>query len=464
MRGMMAALSVPIAAARTYARVARTDSLVRNSLFMMTSTAATGLLGYVFWIVVARVFSSEAVGTASAVISLCSTVALLIYLGPAAMLIERLHAYERSRAWTSFLVWMCVATAAVTALVAAVAIPLIAHSRGYGSFFAPADAAVLAVIGAAAWTVVNMYGSAFIAARRADGLLTIQGLVSLIKVLLVLPLFAVGLGAPGIVVAWVVSSLIGVALGALWLLPRLGLGGQGSGGEPVRSVSAAHGGQRPRSRASAVGHLIGQHLTSVGGQVTPLLLPILVAVRLGVLTNAYFYITWMIGSVFFMVSPSISNALFAESVRAGSGLRATVGKALRVTSVLLAPAMVVMVVGGRLILGIFGQAYVSAGYGLLILLAVSALPDAVSNIAVAVCRATNRLGYSVAINIGILVTTVTGSWLLMPRLGLLGVGVSWLGAQLLASIACIPAYLDLDGLDRERKVEACKPRHRRSGR
>ena len=229
LRALMTTLSVPIAVARSYARVARTDSLVRNSLFMMTSTVATGLLGYVFWIVVARVFSSADVGTASAVISLCSTVALLIYLGPAAMLIERLHAYERSRAWTSFLVWMCVATAAVTALVAAVAIPLIAHSRGYGSFFGPADAAVLAVIGAAAWTVVNMYGSAFIAARRADGLLAIQGLVSLLKVLLVVPLFAVGLGAPGIVVAWVVSSLIGVALGALWLLPRLGLGGQGLG-------------------------------------------------------------------------------------------------------------------------------------------------------------------------------------------------------------------------------------------
>lgn len=429
--------------ARAHVRVIRTDSLVRNSLFMMISTVATGLLGYVFWIVAARVFSSADVGTASAVISLCSTVALLSYLGPAAMLIERLHAYERSRAWTSFLVWMCVATAAVTALVAAVAIPVVAHSKGYGSFFRPADAAVLAVIGAAAWTVVNMYGSAFIAARRADGLLAVQGLVSLLKVLLVVPLCAVGLGAPGIVVAWVVSSLIGVALGAFWLLPRLGLGGQRSAGEPARSVSLSLDEQVPPSRASAAGHLMGQHLTSVGGQVTPLLLPILVAVRLGVRPNAHFYITWMIGSVFFMVSPSISNALFAESVRSGSGLRATVGKALRVTSVLLAPAIVVMVTAGRLILGIFGQLYVSAGYGLLILMAVSALPDAVSNIAVAVCRATNRLGYSVAINIGILVVTVTSSWLLMPRLGLLGVGVGWLGAQSLAAIASIPAYLAL---------------------
>jgi O-antigen/teichoic acid export membrane protein len=186
--------------------------------------------------------------------------------------------------------------------------------------------------------------------------------------------------------------------------------------------------------------LIGQHLTSVGGQVTPLVLPILVAVRLGVRPNAYFYITWMIGSVFFMVSPSISNALFAESVRTGSALRSTIRKAFVVTSLLLAPAIVVMVAAGKVILGIFGHPYATAGYGLLILLAVSALPDAVSNIAVAVCRATDRLGYSVAINIGILVTTLTSAWLLMPRFGLLGVGVGWLGAQLLGAIASVPVY------------------------
>jgi O-antigen/teichoic acid export membrane protein len=452
----MTALAVPIRRARAYVQIARTDSLVRNSLFMMTTTVATGLLGYVFWIVAARVLSSADVGIASAVISLCSTVALLTYLGPSAMLIERLHAYERSRAWTSLLVRMCVATALATAVVAAVAIPVIAHAKGYGSFFGPACAAVLAVIGAAAWTVVNLYGSAFIAARRADGLLAVQGLISLLKLLLVVPLCAIGLGAPGIVMAWVGSSLIGVALGALWLLPRLGLGGgrgrhaarrawAGAPRQPARVVRVVRDRPPPRSAAINAWHLIGQHLTSVGGSVTPLVLPILVAVRLGVRPNAHFYITWMIGSVFFMVSPAISNSIFAESVRGGSGLRATVGKAFRVTSFLLLPAIVVMVAGGKLILGIFGPAYATAGYGLLIVLAVSAMPDAVSNFAVAIWRATDRLGCSVAINIGIMVTTVTAAWLLMPRFGLLGVGIGWLGAQLLGAIASVPAYLNLGG-------------------
>lgn len=433
---------IPLRRARAYVRAARGDSLVRNSLFMMSSTVATAGLGCIFWIVAARTFTTAQVGSASAVISLCSTVALLTYLGPAAMLVERLHAYERSRAWTSSVVRLSVATAAVTAVAALAVIPLVAHSGGYGSFFSTASAAgaagaaVLAVAGAAAWTVVNMCCAAFIAARRSDGMLAVQTLVSLLKVLLIAPLCAAGLGAPGIVTAWAASSVIGVAAGALWLLPRLGLGDPA--GEPETVAPP------PGDGGDYLRHLVGQHLTSVGGQVAPLILPVLVVLRLGEGPNAYFYITWMIGSVFFMVSPSISVALFAESVRSGRGLRPAVAKAFRVAFLLLLPAMAIMVAAGKLILGIFGRQYVDAGYELLILLAVSSLPDAVSNVAVAVCRATNRLGYSTAVNLGILVVTAASAWWLMPRFGLAGVGFAWLGAQLLGALASIPAFLDLD--------------------
>ena len=107
---------------------------------------------------------------------------------------------------------------------------------------------------------------------------------------------------------------------------------------------------------------------------------------------------------------------------------------------LLAPAVVVMVVGGRFILGLFGASYAAAGYGLLILLALSALPDAVSNVAVVVCRVTRRLEYSSALNLAILVMTLAGAWVLMPPLGIAGVGVAWLAAQTVGAIASFPIY------------------------
>jgi O-antigen/teichoic acid export membrane protein len=190
-------------------------------------------------------------------------------------------------------------------------------------------------------------------------------------------------------------------------------------------------------------HWLGQHLTSAGGSLTPLVLPVLVVLRLGVTQNAYFYITEMMGAAFFMVSPSVAQAVFAEGVRAHSDLRSVVTKALRVISVMLAPAMAVMIVFGRLILGLCGVSYAAAGYGLLLLLAIAAVPDAVSNVAVVICRVTRRLGYSTALNLGIMVMTLGGAWLLMPPLGIAGVGVAWLGAQTIGAIASLPVYTQL---------------------
>ena len=437
-----------------YLARARSDSLVRNSLYLMASTIVTAGLGYVFWAFAAHAFTSQEVGIGSAVISLCSTTALLTYLGSSALLIERLPAREHSSQWTATLIRVCVITAVITAVTTLVAVPLLLASRNYHLFFSAAPPVLVALIGAAAWTLVNLLGAAFIAARRAGRLLSIQTLVSVAKVLLVLPLAAAGTGAMGLVEAWVASAVLGVVVGAAWLVPRMHLGQRP--GSRRRAAPAPdlrpHRSQRPRHRRAlappsgvSMRNWLGQHVTSAGGILVPLVLPILVVLRLGVTQNAYFYITEMMGAAFFMVSPSVAQAVFAEGVRAHSDLHDVVTKALRVIAVLLAPAMAVMVFAGKFILALFGASYARAGYGLLILLAISALPDAVSNVAVVVCRVTKRLGYSAALNVGILIMTLGGSWFLMPRMGIVGVGLAWLGAQTVGAIACLPAYAQIRG-------------------
>jgi O-antigen/teichoic acid export membrane protein len=447
----MAQLSSPFGWVPGYLHRARSDSLVRNSLYLMASTVVTAGLGYVFWIVAARAFTSREVGTGSAVISLCSTAALITYLGSSAMLIERLPARERSSEWTTVLIRMCLATAVITAVVTVAAVPLLLTSPNYRSFFSTAPAIITAVLGAAAWTLVNLLGAAFIAARRAGRLLSIQTLISASKLVFILPLAAAGAGAMGLVEAWIASAILGIGVGVGWLIPRMGLGHR-PGPRSFRRAAdkpdlRPRRYSRPRHRrgpamptADFLRRLAGQHLTSVGGAMTPLVLPVVVTLRLGVTQNAYFYITEMMGAAFFMISPSVATAVFAEGVRASADLRGVVARALRVIAVLMAPAMVIMILGGRLILGLFGPSYAASGYGLLILLAISALPDAVSNVAVAVFRITNRLGYSAALNLGMLVMTVAGAWILMPRLGIAGVGVAWLAAQIFGAIASLPAY------------------------
>ena len=430
----------------------RSDSLVRNSLYLMASTVVTAALGYVFWLLATHSFTSNEVGIGSAVISLCSTAALLTYLGPFAFLIERLPASERSSEWTKVLVRVCWITAGVTGVATAVVIPFLLKSQHYRLFFSAVPPVLITVIGAAVWTLVNLLGAAFIAARRAGGLLSIQTAISVTKLLFVVPLAVEDTGAMGLVEAWVASAVLGVGLGAFWLVPRMRLGRTPNSRprrrDPGTLDMRPRKRRRPRHRRNAVPpnadsmrHMLGQHLTSVGGAVTPLILPVLVVIRLGVTLNAYFYITWMMGAAFFMISPSVAQAVFAEGVRTHSNIRALIAKAFRIIAVLLAPAMVVMIVGGRFILGFFGASYAAAGYGLLVILAISAIPDAVSNVAVVVCRISGRLGYSSTLNLGILVMTLVSAWILMPLFGIAGVGMAWLGAQIVGALASLPILI-----------------------
>ena len=72
------------------------DRLVRSSVFLMASSATMALLGFFFWIVVARNFSPEQVGVGTSLISAISLIAYLSLLGLNGTLV-RFMATSRAR-------------------------------------------------------------------------------------------------------------------------------------------------------------------------------------------------------------------------------------------------------------------------------------------------------------------------------------------------------------------------------
>ncbi len=163
------------------------------------------------------------------------------------------------------------------------------------------------------------------------------------------------------------------------LVRRLGLG--------YRPALRGVAGQVPAMLSS----LLGNHFINLGGMAPMYLLPVLVTARLLATDNAYFYATWMLGSLFFMVSASVAASLYAEGSRAGRELGRNVRSGATAIAVLLAPTMAVFLLGGPHILAVFGPAYPRHGQALLALLVVSAIPDAVTNVYVTVLRVRRRL-------------------------------------------------------------------------
>jgi hypothetical protein len=67
-------------------------------------------------------------------------------------------------------------------------------------------------------------------------------------------------------------------------------------------------------------------------------------------------------------------------------------------------------------------------------LAVAAIPDAITNIYVAVLRVRHRLRAAGSLTMGIALITIAGAWIVAPSLKLVGIGIVWLISQTLGSL------------------------------
>ena len=89
-----------LALARSWIPRLASDSLLRNSFFIMATTVASSGLGYIYWTAAARVFPTAAVGLASALISAVNLVTILSIFGLQAAVIDLLPAQRTSQSWS----------------------------------------------------------------------------------------------------------------------------------------------------------------------------------------------------------------------------------------------------------------------------------------------------------------------------------------------------------------------------
>ena len=410
-------------ASREFGRALAVDSLLRNSLAIMANTVVTSALGYVFWVIAAHLFTTRQVGLTGALISVVTVVSILANLGLGQGLVERLPASPDDEAWTRTLnAALITATlaGAVAGVIAVLGLPLLGHDFHE---LRSLPIATMFVVGSAAWTGAIPLDYVFIAERSTGGLVIRNAVLSLARFAFLLgPLLLGSATTSGLFASWTFAAVFAMFFGVFVLVPRLRrsyrLRWRGVGRE-LRSMKRS---------------LVGHHLTTIGFILPTWLLPVIVVNRLSARDNAYFYLTWLVGGVFFMVSPSVAASLFAEGSHDRVSIRRQARRSAVIIAGLLAGPMVVMVVAGRLVLRVFGSQYPSHGYLLLVVLVLSAVPDAITNVAVAVMRVEGRLRRSTFLTLSMSALALVLAWFLLPPLGIVGAGVAWLVAQSAGSV------------------------------
>ena len=397
------------------------DPLLKNSFFiLLTSTSSAGF-GFIFWMLAAKLYSPQDVGTATALIASMMLLVLLSRFGLDFSIIRFFPGADKSRIFsTSVIITTFFAVVFGAVFISGVDI----FSPELSLLKSPQNAALFLIFLAAS-SVTALTAISFIAIRKA-GFQFLQSIIVGSRIAFLLPLIA--LGAIGIFGAIGISVVLAVLV-ALVLLMWSGI-----------RVRAAidRGFLNEAFHFSAGNYLAGLFIAAPN-----MILPIMVLNVLGAEQAAYYYIAYAIASLLFMIPGAISMSLFVEGSH-GEALKRTVMKSLIVIFSLLVPAAALLYVCGGWVLGVVGANYAAGGLGVLRVMVVASLFMGVNYLYFAIKRIQKDVRGIVVLN-GVIGGLLVGfGYVFMTVFGVVGVGYAWVVANGVGSM-CVGAMVWREG-------------------
>ena len=396
--------------------------LYRNSLFLITNTVITSALGLFFWIIVARLYTKTDVGSANAIISAISLIVMFSLLGLDAAIVRFLPTTQKQAVMiNSFLT-----ITGIISLVISVIFVLGIHIWSPALSFIQDNPtfAISFVLCALFLTLSPMVEAIFIAKRKAHFILIKNSIASLVKIplpfILVLCFRSFGIvGSVGL------SMGIATAFSIFFFLPRAE---NGYKAVPALNFEII----KWRWRYS-----IGSYFISILSSVPILILSSILIINRkggGTTANADFSMAWMLGSLLFAIPGAVSQSLFAEGSHFEDKLDANVSRSYKFVFLLLIPAIVFFVFTGKWLLLAFGRSYSDDGTTLLQVLSLSAIFVGVNSVYYTILRVRNKIAELLTLY-GISTSAILiGSYIIIPTIGIIGVGYVWLSVQGIVSI------------------------------
>lgn len=405
-----------------YQRLVRTfhhfhsDSLYRNSLYLMISTFSMSVFGFFFWIICARLYTTKQIGLATTLISITVLITSFSLLGFNSSLIRYLPKAPNKNAIINTVFTLVTLASLVFGIIYLIGIPwfsprllFILHSPLYR---------VLFVAGMVIFAVNSVSDSVFIAYRATVYIVVYNFLFSLVK--LVVPIFLVSLGALGIYSAVIAGSLTAFACTLFFL-------GRYFQYQPAVTINSAI--IRETARFT-----FGNYIAGFLSGLPQLILPIIITNKLGAHESAYFYMSFMIANLIYIIPQSATKSLFAESSHTELELMVHVKKSIRITALILIPAVLIGLIAGKYILLVFGKDYSVEGLRFLQILLVSSVFMTIKSIGTAVLNVQHRLKALLFNNIIFVVSILGLSVVFMPY-GLEGIGYAWMIGNIITTLS-----------------------------
>jgi len=368
-------------------------SLAKNSTMLLANLIVGSVGGFVFYTVLARLYSTHDVGVASAAFSSTSLIVSLSGLGGFTYsLVRMLPEISDKRALINAAL-MVVGVASLAIGVVFVAWP---PATGHSVTLQDPVFASVFVIGGVVTALKGVLDSLHNAHRDAPMILAGGVLTTVVRI--ILPVVAVSFGVLGIYLSQAVATGCGLVLLAISLMSRHHHG--------FRVQIRIPDGQE-FVRLSGV-----NYLTSIVGGLPVALLPLLVVSHLGPEQNAVWSIAMLIASACFMLPSAISQALLAEGAHNPDERMRLLRRSTVVLFALLTPIILAGIFLAPYGLAVFGDEYRDGGVYALRILLLSGFLVAGNYVAGAVLFFAKEVTVPLVVNIlnAALVLILTAAW------------------------------------------------------
>lgn len=412
-----------------------------NASALMGTMVVTSGFGALYWLVAARLFTTETVGLSGASIAMMSLLGTAGMLGLGTLLIGEL---PRQRGQEAALIATALAVAgsvgAALGVLFAVVAPLIAPNlRDLSGSVATV---ALFALGVSLTSITMVLDQALLGLLRGSLQLWRNAGFAAVK-LVVLAILALWLGGDSwltVYGTWVLGhllSLVGLAAFAAW-----------------RGIWPDWHSLRPRAMLlrrfgrAALWH----HGLNMALQLPGLTLPVLVTSLLSATDNAYYYASSIVATPFFYGTLALVTALYAVGSRSPAALAERMRFTLRLALAAAVAGNLVLLVGADLLLNLFGGEYADRAAWTLRILGLCVFPIIVKDHFVTLNRIHNRLAGTAT-----LAAAGTAAELLLATLGariggLPGLVTGWLIALTLEAIVMAPAVYRA-----ARQIDASEP-------
>ena len=401
------------------------SQLIRTTFSLLLNTGLTSIIGFVFWKLAALNYNPAEVGQATTLMALTGVSTLLAVSGlsPAILLVlsSKSHKIDYKKATHGFVLIAAAVAATISLILQSV---LISFFHEYDFLKNPILIALVVMLSAV--TAGGVMLDSVAGALHRSGLIPTKNVAqSLIKVSLIFPFIMLMLQAP---YAVIMATLLGGVVSSVYVMYKI----SGRLYPKKGDISLAW--------KLVKDNMWHHQAASLGAQLPPVVVPLIVTAALGTSDSAIFSIAWMFGALFFTISPSVSSAMIISTANVENvNVKLRIKQASIVIASLVSIPMVLVLIFPQYFMGFFGAEYV-AGASLLVLLALSAMPDAVTNIAVAFLRLKKDLKPATILNVTMGVTTILITLILIPLLGdnaITAPGWAWLASQSLGSIVIL---------------------------